>query len=159
MNMDSGRDPHALDHRQALKITFGVLLPVFLGSLDQTIVAAALPTIGRDLGHFGDLSWIVTAYLLTGTAVTPVIGKLSDIHGRRTTMLASTAIFLGGSVLCALAPNMVSLVLARAIQGFGGGGLILLAMTILGDIAPPKDRAKYYTYFVAAPALANTTTK
>jgi MFS family permease len=137
-----------LGHRDALKITIGVLLPVFLGSLDQTIVSAALPTIGRAFGDLQNLPWVVTAYLLTGTAVTPVVGKLSDIHGRRATMLAAIAVFLAGSILCALAPSLLVLILGRAVQGLGGGSLILLAMTILGDIAAPKDRAKYYTYFV-----------
>ena len=137
-----------LGHRDALRITIGVLLPVFLGSLDQTIVGAALPTIGRAFGDLQNVPWVATAYLLTGTAATPVVGKLSDIYGRRATMLAATSVFLAGSILCALAPSLFILILGRAIQGLGGGSLILLAMTILGDIAAPKDRAKYYTYFV-----------
>jgi EmrB/QacA subfamily drug resistance transporter len=143
-----------LDHREALKITIGVLLPVFLGSLDQTIVGAALPAIGRSFGDLQNVPWVATAYLLTGTAVTPVVGKLSDIHGRRATMLAAIAVFLVGSILSALAPSLVVLILARAVQGFGGGSLIVVAMTILGDIAAPKDRARYYTYFVIVFASA-----
>jgi MFS family permease len=143
-----------LDHREALKITLGVLLPLFLGSLDQTIVGAALPVIGRSFGDLQNVPWVATAYLLTGTAVTPVVGKLSDIHGRRATMLASIAVFLAGSLLCALAPSLVVLILGRAIQGCGGGSLVVVAMTILGDIAAPKDRAKYYTYFVVVFATA-----
>jgi len=146
--MDTSDESSDLGHRDALKITIGVLLPVFLGSIDQTIVGAALPTIGRAFGDLQNLPWVVTAYLLTGTAVTPVVGKLSDIHGRRATMLGATVVFLVGSILCALAPSLLILILGRAVQGFGGGSLILLAMTILGDIAAPKDRAKYYTYFV-----------
>jgi EmrB/QacA subfamily drug resistance transporter len=152
--MDTASSSLGLTHREAVRITIGVLVPVFLGSLDQTIVAAALPTIGHQFGNLQDLSWVVTSYLLTGTAATPVIGKLSDIHGRRATMLGAIAIFLVGSVLCALAPSLLMLILARGVQGFGGGGLILLAMTILGDIAAPKDRAKYYTYFVVVFATA-----
>jgi EmrB/QacA subfamily drug resistance transporter len=143
-----------LSHREALKITIGVLLPLFLGSLDQTIVGAALPAIGRSFGDLQNVPWVATAYLLTGTAVTPVVGKLSDIHGRRATMLASIAVFLVGSILCALAPSLVVLILARAIQGCGGGSLIVTAMTILGDIVAPKDRARYYTYFVVVFASA-----
>src|SRR6185437_11376547 len=143
-----------LSHREALKITLGVLLPLFLGSLDQTIVAAALPVIGRSFGDLQNVPWVATAYLLTGTAVTPVVGKLSDIHGRRATMLAAIAVFLIGSILSALAPSLVVLILGRAVQGFGGGSLIVVAMTILGDIAAPKDRAKYYTYFVVVFASA-----
>ena len=143
-----------LNHREALKITIGVLLPLFLSSLDQTIVGAALPAIGRDFGDLQNTPWVATAYLLTGTAVTPVVGKLSDIHGRRATMLAAISVFLVGSTLCALAPSLIVLILGRAIQGLGGGGLIVVAMTILADIAAPKDRAKYYTYFVIVFASA-----
>jgi EmrB/QacA subfamily drug resistance transporter len=143
-----------LDHREALKITIGVLLPLFLSSLDQTIVGAALPAIGRDFGDLQNVPWVATAYLLTGTAVTPVVGKLTDIHGRRATMLAAITVFLVGSALSALAPSLVVLILARAIQGCGGGSLIVIAMTILADIAAPKDRARYYTYFVVVFASA-----
>lgn len=143
-----------LNHREALKITIGVLLPLFLGSLDQTIVGAALPAMGRDFGDLQNVPWVATAYLLTGTAVTPVVGKLSDIYGRRATMLAAIAVFLIGSLLCALAPSLVVLILGRAVQGCGGGSLIVVAMTILGDIAAPKDRARYYTYFVVVFASA-----
>ncbi|HEY7990622.1 MAG TPA: MFS transporter [Stellaceae bacterium] len=146
--MDTSDPSSELSHRDALTITIGVLLPVFLGSVDQTIVGAALPTIGRALGDLQNLPWVVTAYLLTGTAVTPVIGKLSDIHGRRVAMLGATAVFLIGSIICALAPSLFVLILGRAVQGLGGGSLILLAMTVLADIASPKDRVKYYTYFV-----------
>jgi EmrB/QacA subfamily drug resistance transporter len=143
-----------LGHREALKITIGVLLPLFLGSLDQTIVGAALPVIGRDFGDLQNVPWVATAYLLTGTAVTPVVGKLSDIHGRRATMLAAIAVFLLGSIVSALAPSLLVLILARALQGCGGGCLIVIAMTILADIAAPKDRARYYTYFVIVFASA-----
>jgi EmrB/QacA subfamily drug resistance transporter len=143
-----------LSHREALKITIGVLLPLFLSSLDQTIVGAALPAIGRDFGDLQNVPWVATAYLLIGTAVTPVVGKLSDIHGRRAAMLGAIALFLTGSIVCALAPSLVVLILGRAVQGFGGGSLIVVAMTILGDIVAPKDRAKYYTYFVVVFATA-----
>ena len=143
-----------LNHREALKITIGVLLPLFLGSLDQTIVGAALPVIGRDFGDLQNTPWVATAYLLTGTAVSPVVGKLSDIHGRRATMLAAITVFLVGSMLSALAPSLAVLILGRAVQGFGGGSLIVVPMTILGDIAAPKDRAQYYTYFVVVFASA-----
>ena len=143
-----------LSHREALKITIGVLLPLFLGSLDQTIVGAALPAIGRDFGDLQNVPWVASAYLLTGTAVTPVVGKLSDIYGRRATMLGAIAVFLVGSILAALAPSLFVLILARAIQGLGGGSLVVVAMTILADIAAPKDRARYYTYFVVVFASA-----
>ena len=98
-------------------------LPLFLGSLDRTIVGAALPAIGRDLGDRQNVPWVATAYPLTGTAVTPVVGKLTDIHGRRSTMLWAIAVFLVGAILAALAPSLVVFILARAIQGVGGGSL------------------------------------
>ena len=113
------------------------MLAMFLGALDQTIVATALPTIGRHFGDLGDLSWVVTAYLLTATAVTPLYGKLSDIHGRRAMMLIAIALFIAGSLACALAPSMTALVFARALQGLGGGGLMALSQTIIADIVVP----------------------
>ncbi len=98
------------------------MLAMFLGALDQTIVATALPTIGRHFGNISDLSWVVTAYLLTGTAVTPLYGKLADIHGRRVLMLTAIGIFVAGSVACALAPGMTELVLARASRASAAAG-------------------------------------
>jgi len=112
----------ALTHPEVRAIVLGIMLAMFLGALDQTIVATALPTIGRHFGNLEDLSWVVTAYLLTGTAVTPLYGKLADIHGRRVVMLTAIVIFVTGSVACALAPTMSALVLSRAFQGLGGGG-------------------------------------
>ena len=103
-----------LTHPEIRTIVLGIMLAMFLGALDQTIVATALPTIGRHFGDLGDLSWVVTAYLLTATAVTPLYGKLSDIHGRRGMMLIAIALFMLGSLACALAPSMTALVLARA---------------------------------------------
>ena len=105
----------------ALSIVIGIMLAMFLSALEQTIVAPALPTIGRAFRDVEDLSWVVTAYLLSATAATPLFGKLSDIHGRRAMMLISLGVFLLGSVACALAPSMGALVIARALQGFGGG--------------------------------------
>src|SRR5690349_13174410 len=93
-------------------IVIGALLAMFLAALDQTIVATALPPIARDLGDFTLISWVVTAYLLTSTAITPIIGKLSDLHGRRPTLIVCLLVFMAGSVLCALAPNMLALILA-----------------------------------------------
>src|SRR5207344_1007305 len=123
----------ALTHPEVRAIVLGIMLAMFLGALDQTIVATALPTIGRHFGNLEDLSWVVTAYLLTGTAVTPLYGKLADVHGRRVVMLTAIIIFVTGSVACALAPTMSALVLARAFQGLGGGGLMALAQTIIAD--------------------------
>lgn len=136
-----------LTHRETLWIVFGVLVPVLMASLDQTIVATALPTIGRDLGDVHYLPWIVAVYLLTMTAATPLYGKISDIKGRQVTLVASIVIFMIGGIASALAPSMTWLVAARAVQGIGNGGLVSQAMTVLGDVASPKERARYYTYF------------
>ena len=131
------------------------MLAMFLGALDQTIVATALPTIGRRFGELDQISWVVTAYLLTGTAVTPLYGKLSDIHGRRPLMLAAIGIFIVGSVACALAPRMTVLVLARALQGLGGGGLMGLAQTIIADMVTPRERGRYQGYIGAVFAASS----
>ena len=138
-----------LTHPEIRTIVLGIMLAMFLGALDQTIVATALPTIGRHFGDLGDLSWVVTAYLLTGTAVTPLYGKLSDIHGRRAVMLTAIGLFMAGSIACALAPSMQALVFARALQGAGGGGLIALAQTIIADIVSPRERGRYQGYIGA----------
>jgi EmrB/QacA subfamily drug resistance transporter len=135
-----------LAHAEIRAIVLGILLAMFLGALDQTIIATALPTIGRDLGDVENLSWVVTAYLLTATAVTPLYGKLSDIHGRRAMLLAAISIFVASSALCALAPSMTVLIVARALQGLGGGGLLSLAQVIVGDVVPPIERGRYQGY-------------
>ena len=127
-------------------IIVGVLLAMFLAALDQTIVAPALPTIGSSLGNAEYLSWIVTAYLLTATAVTPLYGKLADIKGRRPVIFGAIGIFVAGSIISALARSMFVLVIGRAIQGIGGGGLGALAMTVIGDIVAPRERGQYQGY-------------
>jgi MFS family permease len=139
--------PRALTHKQTMSIVLGSLLPVLMGSMAQSNVASALPTIGAAVGSTSNLSWIVTIYLLTQTASTPLYGKLSDIHGRRVVLLGALWIFLIGSLGCALSRNMPLLILFRAIQGLGAGGLTSVPLTILGDVAPPRLRPRYYTYF------------
>lgn len=139
--------PRPLTHRDALWIVAAVLPTVFMSSIDQTMVAGALPTIGREFGETDNLPWIASIYLLTMTATTPLFGRLSDLHGRRLVLRAGLLIFLAGGFVAALAPNMATLILARAVQGIGAAGLTSQALTILGDIAPPKERARYYTYF------------
>ena len=136
-------EPPALGHAEIRAIIFGIMLAMLLAALDQTIVATALPTIGADLNDFTSLSWVVTAYLLASTAVTPLYGKLSDIHGRGPVMIFAIILFTIGSLACALAPSMLVLVLARGLQGLGGGGLISLAQTIIADVVPPRDRGRY----------------
>jgi EmrB/QacA subfamily drug resistance transporter len=125
------------------QIIVGVLTAMLLAALDQTIIAPAMTTTGVALGSVEYLPWVISAYLVTGTAVTPLYGKLADIHGRRVVIFVAVAIFLAGSVICALAPNLGVLVAGRAVQGLGGGGLIALAQTVLGDLVPPKQRARY----------------
>jgi EmrB/QacA subfamily drug resistance transporter len=138
-----------LSQAEIRTIIIGVLLAMFLAALDQTIIATALPTIGRELGDLEHLSWIVTVYLLTSTAVTPLYGKLSDSYGRRSIMLVGIVVFIAGSIACALAPSMFVLILARGLQGIGGGGLIALAQTIIADLVPPKERGRYQVYFAS----------
>ncbi len=125
----------------------GLMLAMFLSALEQTIVAPALPTIGRSLADVQNLSWVVTAYLLSATAVTPLFGKLSDIHGRRGIMLIAIGIFVVGSIACALAPTMPLLIVARALQGLGGGGILPLGQTVIADLVPPRERARFQGYF------------
>jgi len=139
----------ALDPASVRWIVVGVMLAMLLAAIDQTIVATALPTIGNELRDLEHLPWVVTAYLLSATAVTPLYGKLADIIGRRTTLLTAIAVFIAGSALCALAPTMWVLILARFVQGLGGGGLIALAQTIVADIVPPRERMRYQAYFAS----------
>src|SRR5689334_25288352 len=109
-----------LSFAEARSVIAGILLAMFLAALNQTIVATALPTIGRDLNDFENLSWTVTAYLLTSTVVASLYGKLSDIYGRRAMMLTAIGVFMAGSAICAVAPNMLTLVIGRGLQGLGG---------------------------------------
>ena len=149
--MDAGVpiSQRTLTHRQTMLVVLGVLLPVVMGSLDTTILASALPTIGREFGDVHNLPWLVTAYLISNTAITALYGKISDIRGRRVTLLIAISLYMAGSIVCALAPNMVVLILGRVLHGLGGGGLTSTGMVVLGDIAAPKERGKYYGYFSA----------
>jgi EmrB/QacA subfamily drug resistance transporter len=143
-------DPNALTHRDKRLIAISMMLPVFLGSVDQSILASALPTIGRDLGEVHHLPWLVTAFLIASTALTPLYGKFADIHGRRAAMLIGVTVYMTGSLVCAASPNMLTLIFGRIVQGCGAGGLTVTANMVLGDIAPAKERGKYYTYFSLA---------
>jgi EmrB/QacA subfamily drug resistance transporter len=138
--------PAPLDHALVRRIIVGILLAMFLSALEQTIVAPALPTIGRVLADVENLSFVVTGYLLAVTAVTPLFGKLADIHGRRAALLVAVAIFILGSIACALAPTMGALVAARAVQGIGGGGILPIAQTIIADLLAPRERPLYQSY-------------
>src|SRR6476660_4475208 len=119
-------------------VVSGLLLVMLLASLDQTIVSTALPTIVGDLGGLDHLSWVVTAYLLAVTVVTPLYGKLGDLYGRKVVLQAALVIFLIGSALCGLAQGLTELIALRAIQGFGGGGLMVSAQAAVGDVVPPR---------------------
>ncbi|MBL1092624.1 MULTISPECIES: MFS transporter [Streptomyces] len=135
--------------RTVLVAIGALLLGLLIAALDQTIVATALPTIVSELGGLDHLSWVVTAYLLASTAATPLWGKLGDQYGRKKLFQAAIVIFLIGSVLCGIAQNMGELIAFRAVQGLGGGGLIVLSMAIVGDIVPPRERGKYQGLFGA----------
>src|SRR5207248_1986399 len=139
----------ALSSRQIWTIFSGLMMAMLLAALDQTIVATALPTIVRDLGGATHLSWIVTAYLLASTVTTPLWGKLGDLYGRKILFIACIVIFLIGSALSGTAQNMTQLILYRAVQGVGGGGLMVLAQAIVGDIVPPRERGRYQGAFGA----------
>ncbi len=138
-----------LRRRQVLVIMGGLLLGMLLAALDQTIVATALPTIAGDLHDLSRLSWVVTAYLLASTVSTPLWGKLGDLYGRKTFFQASIVIFLIGSILAGLSQSMTELILFRALQGIGGGGLMVGAQTIVGDVVPPRERGRYQGFFGA----------
>lgn len=134
--------------RIALVMT-ALMLTVLLSALDQTIVSTALPTIVSDLGGLNHLSWVITAYLLAVTASTPLWGKLGDQFGRKKLFLTCIAVFLVGSMLCGIAQNMLQLILARGFQGIGGGGLMVLASALIGDVVSPRERGKYQGLFGA----------
>lgn len=131
-----------------------LLLVMFLAALDQTIVSTALPTIVSDLGGLRWLSWVVTAYLLASTVVVPLYGKFGDLYGRKRVLQVAIVLFLVGSVLCGAAQNMTELVLLRALQGLGGGGLMVVAMAAIGDVIPPAERGRYQGLFGGVFGLA-----
>lgn len=130
-------------------VIFSIGLLLLLASLDQTIVSTALPTIVADLGGLEHLSWVVTAYILSSTLVAPLYGKLGDLYGRRLMVFISVGLFLFGSALCGLAQSMGFLIASRAIQGLGGGGLFVLALSVIGDVIPPNERGKVQGVFAA----------
>ena len=136
-----------LTQSEVRTILMSLLLTMFLAALDQTIVATALPTIGRQYGDVSNLSWVITAYLLASTAVAPVFGTLSDIYGRRAMIITALSLFIAGSILCAVAPNMPVLILARGLQGLGGGGIMPTVQTVISDVVTPRERGQYQAYF------------
>ena len=139
--------PAPLSPDEVRTILMSLLLTMFLAALDQTIVATALPTIGRQFNDVSNLSWVITAYLLASTAVAPVFGTLSDIYGRRVMITVSLVLFTAGSILCAVAPNMPVLIVARGLQGLGGGGIMPVVQTVISDVVSPRERGRYQAYF------------
>ena len=142
-------------HRQIQLIMSGLMMGMLLAALDQTIVSTALTTISRDFNRLDLYSWVVTAYLLTSTASTPLYGKISDQFGRKRIFQAAIVIFLVGSVLSGLSQSMYQLIIFRGVQGLGAGGLMTLALAIVGDVIPPRERGRYQGYFGAVFGVAS----
>jgi EmrB/QacA subfamily drug resistance transporter len=136
-----------LTQSEVRTILTSLMLTMFLAAIDQTIVATALPTIGRQFQDVSNLSWVITAYLLASTAVAPVFGTLSDIYGRRAMIITALSLFVAGSILCALAPNMPMLIVARGLQGLGGGGIMPIVQTVISDVVTARERGQYQAYF------------
>ncbi len=136
-------------HQQILRVITGIMLCIFLSSLDQTVIIPAVPAIAADLNAFGHLAWIVTAYLLTSTAATPIIGKLSDIWGRRALLIPSLIVFILASLACGFAQTLPQLIVARAVQGLGGAGLMSMAQASIADVVAPRERGRYQGYMAS----------
>jgi EmrB/QacA subfamily drug resistance transporter len=147
--------PTPIAQERILVVFAGLLLVILLAALDSTIVATALPTIVGELGGLSHLAWVVTAYLLAQTIVTPLYGKLGDLYGRKSVLQVAIVIFLIGSALCGLSRSMTQLILFRAVQGFGGGGLMVTSQAVVGDIIPPRERGRYQGIFGAAFGVAS----
>jgi EmrB/QacA subfamily drug resistance transporter len=141
--------------RNVLVVFTGLMLVLLMAALDQTIVSTALPTIVGDLGGLSHISWVVTAYLLAQTAVTPIYGKLGDLYGRKIVLQVALVVFLIGSALCGAAQNLTELIVFRGVQGLGGGGLMVGTMAAIGDVVPPRDRGRYQGIFGAVFGLAS----
>ena len=140
---------------QVLRVVTGILICMFLGALDQTVVVPAVPAMAADLKNYGHLSWIISAYLLTTTAATPIYGKLSDLYGRRALLLPAIAWFMAASVLCGMAQTLPQLVAFRALQGMGGAGLLSMAQAAIADVIAPRERGRYQAYFSGVWATAS----
>jgi EmrB/QacA subfamily drug resistance transporter len=155
MTVSTTGQPARLSRRQVLTAFSGLTLALLLAALDSTIVSTALPTIVSDLSGLERLGWVVTGYLLAQTVVTPVYGKLGDLYGRKIVLQSAIVIFLAGSALCGLSQSMTELILFRALQGLGGGGLIVTTQAVVGDIVPPRDRGRYQGFFGAVFGVAS----
>ena len=147
--------PPAFSHRQVLRVISGVVLCIFLAAIDQTVVIPAVPAIAADLHGFSHLAWVVSAYLLTATAATPVYGKLSDIYGRRALLLPAIVLFVVASLLCGTAQTLGQLIAARALQGLGGAGLMAMSQAAIADVVSPRERGRYQGYMAGAWGVAS----
>src|SRR6476646_2445454 len=155
-SLESAAAPPALPAAAQVRAAFsGLVLVMLLAALDSTIVSTALPMIVGELGGLEHLAWVVTAYLLAQTVVTPIYGKLGDLYGRKIVLQAGIVLFLIGSALCGLSQNMTQLILFRAVQGLGGGGLNVTTQAIVGDIVPPRERGRYQGIFGAVFGLSS----
>ncbi len=141
---------------QFFKVFPSICLPMFLASVDQTIVATALPNIAGSLGDVERISWVVVAYLMATTIAAPVYGRLGDVFGRKKLLFLALAVFVGASVLCAVAPTMLALIAARVLQGAGGGGLMTLSQALVGEIVPPRERPRYQGYMAGTFMVSST---
>jgi EmrB/QacA subfamily drug resistance transporter len=146
----AGAPAPPLSHKEIRRIFYALMLGGFLSAVNQTIVASALPTIGRELDDFQNLSWVIIAYLLSSTVVAPLYGKLSDIHGRRVMMLVALGLFIAGSALSAVASSMAILIVGRTLQGIGGGGITPMVQTTVADMIAPRERGRYQAYMGTA---------
>ena len=155
MDLPLNQEAPRLNDSIAFRASFsGVVLAVIVSSLDQNIVAVALPRIASELGGISYISWIVTAFLLTATIAAPIYGKFSDIYGRRRMLTVSMSVFLGATILCSLVNTMPQLIAARALQGLGAGGLVTLSQSTIGDLVGPRQRGRYQGYFSGAMAIS-----
>ena len=155
MDVPLNQEAPRLDDSIAFRASFsGVVLAVIVSSLDQNIVAVALPRIASELSGISHISWIVTSFLLTATIAAPIYGKLSDIYGRRRMLTLSMSVFLGTTILCSLVNTMPQLIAARALQGLGAGGLVTLSQSTIGDLVGPRQRGRYQGYFSGAMAIS-----
>lgn len=149
MSVAQAQEGHIADQRRVWIVFSGLMLGLLIASLDQTVVATALPTIVSDLGGLNQLSWVVTGYLLASTASTPLWGKLGDLYGRKRLFQTTIVLFLVGSALCGISQNMAELIIFRALQGLGGGGIIVLSQAIIADVVSPRERGRYQGVFGA----------
>ncbi|MEO9137796.1 MAG: MFS transporter, partial [Jatrophihabitans sp.] len=148
-------EPGGLTHKQIMSILSGLMVGMFLAALDQTVVSTSIRTIGDDLNGLSVQAWVTTAFLIASTISTPLFGKLSDIYGRKPLFMIAITIFVTGSALCGLSQSMYELAGFRAFQGIGAGGIMPLALAIIGDIIPPRERARYQGYFMAVFATSS----